>query len=331
MHDEPPIDLTQTYREIREEAHQQITSHFASLVEERRERLRPDREIEDLATGALQRQMQRDEHYAAEIGLLISASVDGLTDLGVDDHALPGLSREKFLALTGGCTVRDLQVEVGNIVAITTAKDTSVRIFTPPYDDEWTHTDGGRHQQVVVRARKQSGSLDTVFTIGHEGGSAYLGTGVAVLFMRESPGHPPGRGPAGLAQIRTDTPYGYRWLDKSYAGTAHQHGGFGVLVGSWSTGGGPGRVDQNYQYWKWNDGTNWYKTHSSPNWPNQDHDNALRFGDQSPYFWIEPGRMYVAWVWCFLEADASGADALSAGFAQAQIAATVNTIVVGQQ
>jgi hypothetical protein len=46
---------------------------------------------------------------------------------------------------------------------------------------------------------------------------------------------------------------------------------------------------------------------------------------------MEPGRMYIAWVWCFAEGDAHGADATSAGFAQAQIDANVNMIVVGQQ
>ncbi|HEY5858483.1 MAG TPA: hypothetical protein VIW24_31810 [Aldersonia sp.] len=331
MNGEPTLDLSQTYRGVREEAHEQIVDHFTRMLEQRRALRREDREIEDLATAALRRQLHRDEQYAAQIGPLISASADRFTNLEVGDHVLAGLSREKILALTTGCTVRDLQVELGNVVAVTAAKDTSVRIFTPPYADEWTHTDGGRHQQLFVSAQKASGSLQMVYSIGKEGGSAYLGAGVAILFMRQAPGHPPGHGPAGLAQIRTDTPYRYRWRDVSYAGTAHQHGGFGVLVGSWSTAGGPGRVDQNHQRWAWNDGTNWYKTHSNPNWSGLDDDTALRFGDQSPYFPIEPGRLYVAWVWCFLDGDAGGADVLSAAFAQAQIVAAVNTIVVGQQ
>ena len=126
-------------------------------------------------------------------------------------------------------------------------------------------------------------------------------------------------------------PYKYRWHDVSYLGPAHQHTGFGVLVGSWDVRGGPGRVDQDHQRWRWHDGTDWYKEHNNPNWSGFDTDTALDFGDLAPYFPIEPGRMYIAWVWCFAEGDAHGADATSAGFAQAQIDANVNMIVVGQQ
>ena len=196
-----------------------------------------------------------------------------------------------------------MQIELGVVVAIATTKDTKVSIFTPPYADQWTHSEG-RHQQMIASADKGSGFLRVVYTIGKEGGSTYLGAGVAVLFMREVAGHPPGHGPAGVAQIRTDTPYLNRWRDVSYLGTARQHGGFGVLVGSWSTSGGPGRIDQDHQRWTWSDGTDWYKTHSNPNWSGFNAESALRFGDQAPYFTIEPGRMYVGWVWCFVEADA---------------------------
>jgi hypothetical protein len=330
MGEEQPVDVRELYRTIRGQAQDQIGDHFTRVVEQRRALRREDRAIEDLSTAALHRLLHRDEDYTAEIGPLVSTAADRLRDLEPGDHAIAGLSRDKILALTNGCTVRDLQIELGVVVAIATTKDTKVSIFTPPYADQWTYSEG-RHRQMIASADKNSGFLRVVYTIGKEGGSTYLGAGVAVLFMREVAGHPPGHGPAGVAQIRTDTPYLNRWRDVSYLGTAHQHGGFGVLVGSWSTSGGPGRIDQDHQRWTWSDGTNWYKTHSNPNWSGFNAESALRFGDQAPYFTIEPGRMYVGWVWCFVEADAHGADAASAAFAQAQIDATVNMIVVGQQ
>ena len=89
------------------------------------------------------------------------------------------------------------------------------------------------HRQMITEANKSTGFLRVVYTVNKEGGSVYLGVGVAVLFMRNVAGHPPGQGPGGLAQIRTHAPYKHRWHDVSYLGPAHQHAGFGVLVGSW--------------------------------------------------------------------------------------------------
>jgi hypothetical protein len=327
---EKATDLNKVYRGIRSDAHEQLTDQFARFVKEQRARDREDRAIEELSTSALKGVLRTDEKYAAEIERLVSQSVDRLTDLEIGETAIAGPSRDKIVALTSGCSIQDMRIQSGNTVTFATSKDTTMDVFTAPYSDSWTDVEG-RHQQLIASANKGTGFLRVLYTVGKEGGSTYLGAGVAVLFMRKVAGHPPGQGPAGLAQVRTHTPYKYRWLDKSYLGTAHQHAGFGVLVGSWSINGGPGRVEQDHQRWRWSDSTDWYKQHTNPNWSDFDDDVALSFGDQAPYFPIEPGRMYVAWVWCFAEGDAHGADLTSAAYAQAQIDANVNMIVVGQQ
>jgi len=63
----------------------------------------------------------------------------------------------------------------------------------------------------------------------------------------------------------------------------------------------------------------------------RDTDTALNFNNQAPYFPIEPGRIYGAWIWCFGGGDSSGADLVSAAYAQALIDATARFVVIGQQ
>jgi hypothetical protein len=324
-------DPRELYSNIRAEAQQHMTDHLQRQVAEHRQQTKSIREAETFAADTCARLLSSDTDYANRVGIHLSAALDRLADLKTSHRALPGLSRETILGLTNGCTMRDLQVELGPVVAISTAKDTQMDVFTPPFRDSWTDAEGGHHQQAAAVANKTSGALQLAYTIGKEGGSAYLAAGVSVAFMRKVAGHPPGKGPAGAAQVRTHTPYDYRWHDVSYLGTAHQHAGFGVTVWSWDIKGGPSRMDQNHTYWRWQDGTSWYNEHNNANWSGFNSDTALNFADQPPYFPIEPDRMYVAWIWCFADADAHGADAASAGFAQGQILAKVNTIVVGQQ
>jgi hypothetical protein len=104
-----------------------------------------------------------------------------------------------------------------------------------------------------------------------------------------------------------------------------------VLVWSAPLGGGASRTDLDHEYWTWSDGTSWYEDHTNPSFSGHDFDTALQFGREAPYFSIEAGRIYGAWIWCFAGGDAHGADIASAGFAQALIDATAKLIVIGQQ
>jgi hypothetical protein len=323
-------DTGKLYRKVRDEARQHMTDQLTHMMADRRKQVRGHRETEALAASALGRLLKKDSEFSDAIGKQVSAAADAVTGLEKSDRTLPGLSRERFLALTHGCSTQEAHVRDG-VIVITTSKDTRLDVFSAPYRDSWVNADSGRHTQAVKDANKTTGRLQLVYTVGKEGGSTFLGAGVAVAFMRNVAGHPPGQGPAGVAQVRTYTPYDYRWHDISYLGPAHQHAGFGVTVWSSDLNGGSSRMDQNHTPWRWQDGTDWYKEHNNGSWNGFDSDTALNFGDQAPYFPIEPGRLYVAWVWCFADADAHGADLTSAGFAQGQIVASVNTIVVGQQ
>lgn len=327
-----PPEIRQLQRTFQKESRRLVADHFQSLARQRAAFDADAREGAAIASAALSRQLERDEEYRATIGPLLERARADLTDVEVTDDVAIGspLTREVALGLLSGSGIRDLAGAPGSIMLMTMAKDTRVDVRVPPYNDAWTATEG-RHQQQQVWANKNDGRFGLVYTIGQEGGSIWSGAGVEVLFMRDHPGSPPGQGPAGLAQVRSHTPYRFAWHDSSYAGVAHQHAGFGVFVWSAPLDGGPSRTDLDHQRWRWHDGTSWYQAHSSPGFPAPDRDTALNFADEAPYFPIEPGRVYGAWIWCFAGGDTSGADLLSAAYAQAFIDATARFVVIGQQ
>lgn len=330
---ERPPDLRALERARRREARGMLTAHFQTLARERSALASDVRQGATAAQAAIRRLLERDEEFQSQIRPLVAGSRAALTDLDVvtgDDHASL-VSRDAAIGLLAGSGVRDLGGSLGGLMTLTMIKDTRADVRVPPYNDAWTHAEGGRHQQQQLWATRNDGRFGFAYTIGHEGGEAWSGAGVEVLFMRDHPGSPPGQGPAGLAQVRTHTPYRYAWRDLSYLGTAHQHAGFGVFVWSAPLDGGPSRVDQNHQYWTWSDGTSWYDDHHNPGFSGRDADTALSFDNQAPYFPIEPGRIYGAWIWCFGGGDASGADVASAAYAQALIDATARFVVIGQQ
>lgn len=330
--DRPP-DLRVFERATRKESRNLLVEHFRTLAGEREALTANAREGAGAARSALRRLLDRDAQFRAEMAPVVARSRDLLTSLddGATLEAGAVLSREDALRLLSGSGIRGLDRTSTSVMALTMAKDTRADVRVPPYNDAWTHVEGGRHQQQRQWANRADGRFGFVYTIGQEGGWAWSGAGVEVLFMRDQPGSPPGQGAPGLAQVRTFTPYRYAWRDISYLGTAHQHAGFGVLVWSAPLGGGASRVDQNHQYWRWSDGTSWYQDHHNPSFPSTEADTALNYGDQAPYFPIEPGRIYGAWVWCFGAGDASGADFFSAAYAQALIDATARLVVIGQQ
>jgi len=324
--------LHERYRALQKDARQLLQAKFQALDKRRRAADTSLGKAAASATAALGRVLGRDQEYVAAIRHLIKTSSTGLLKLEQAEGKLGRpLSREAALGMLSGSGIRNLGGSIGGIVGLTMAKDTKIDVFVPPYNDAWTSTDGGRHQQEQVWADKSNGRFGFLYTIGQEGGAVWCGAGVEVLFMRQSPGSPPGQGSAGLAQVRTYTPYQYVWQDKSYLGTAHQHAGFGVFVWSAPINGGPSRTDLDHEYWTWSDGTSWYEGHGNPSLPGRDFDTALQFGNEAPYFPIQPGRIYGGWIWCFADGDAQGADVTSAAFAQALIDATAKLIVVGQQ
>jgi hypothetical protein len=205
-----------------------------------------------------------------------------------------------------------------------------IDVFGLPYASQSSETRNGPHQAQMAAASAAAGTFGFAHNIGNEGGSSYCAAALWVRFMRRSPGHPPGQGNPGLAQVRPYVPYDYRWADRSYVATAHNRGAFGVFVTSQDLGGGNARTDQNHQYRIFDDGTSWYEQHNNPAWFDTDSDHALSFGNVAPWFFIEPGRMYSAAVWCWGECDASGLALPTASFAVAAVRARMPFLVVAQ-
>ncbi|MGE0228904.1 MAG: hypothetical protein AB7I38_14300 [Dehalococcoidia bacterium] len=325
-------DLRTLERTLRKEARGRLAEHFRALARDRLALTASVRDGAAIAQASLGRLLQRDEEYRAGIAPIIARSREALADLEQRQQLVAApVTRETALNLLAGGGIHGLDQRPGSFMALTMGKDTRADVRVPPYNDAWTHLEGGRHQQQRAWARRSDGGFGFVYTIGDEGGAAWSGAGVEVLFMRDHPGSPPGHGPAGLAQVRTHTPYEYTWRNVSYLGTAHQHAGFGVFVWSAPLDGGPSRVEQDHRYWMWSDGTSWYQEHHNPGVPGRDADTALNFQHQAPYFGIEPGRVYGAWIWCFGGGDSSGADIVSAAYAQALVDATARFVVIGQQ
>jgi len=317
---------------VQKDARGLLRGKFGALADRHRAAASAVNKAATATSIALRRLLGRDKEYEAAIKSFVAGSSKEMLQLE-RPKALrrETLSREMALGVLSGSGIRDFGGSIGGVVGagggmritMTMAKDTQVDVRTPPYDDAWTDTQGGPHHQQQVWATKTDGRFGFLYTIGQEGGSVSCGAGVLILFQQQ--------GSAGQAQIRPYTPYNYVWRNVSYLGTAHQHAGFGVLVWSRPVNGGQPRTDLDHEYWTWNDGTSWYEHHGNLNAPSFDFDRALQFGNQAPYFGIEPGRLYGAWIWCFGVGDAHGADFTSAGYAQAAIDATARWIVIGQQ
>jgi hypothetical protein len=326
-----PLDAPLLYSSLRETAQAELTEHLRRLSDERRSLRVADDAVEEFTRAAFLRVLARDEEYGTAIGPLLENAAGRLSTLARTEVSTRGVPDNIAGDLVGGSTVRDITADIHLVVP---GEDNNLQVFTPPFADAWTSLlESQPHKQAEVHADKSSGDFGAVYTIEKEGGSIFCGAGVMVLFMRSHPGSPPGQGPRGWAQVRTYTPFNYRWQDVSYLGPAHQHGGFGVLVWSVPLDGGPSRIDQDHHptSWLWDDGTSWFQSHSNNSFPDYDDDMALIVNDQPPYFPIEPARLYGAWIWCLLEGDAHGEDFTSAGYAQAQIDATTNLIFVAQQ
>jgi hypothetical protein len=294
---------------------------LAALVKQREARRREAAECEAKGMSPILRNLTADERYRSGLEQF-SRGLDVLT-VKSDPASVLGsvlVQDSGLVTLDGPRLILDLIV----------AMEETIDVFGPPYAGQGTELQGGPHQQQQAVANRTTGSFRIVHTIGHEGGFSYAAAAIWTHFMRKSPGSPPGQGKTGLAQVRPYVPFDYGWQHKSYVAPAHGHGGFGVFVASEDLAGGDRRTEQNHQYWIFADGTSWYQTHHNPAFSSLDHDHALTFGDQAPWFVIHPGRIYSTAVWCFGECDAHGATIEQASYAQAAIVARMPFLVIAQ-
>jgi hypothetical protein len=294
---------------------------LAAVVQRREAVRRATAEYQVPGMSPILRGLTADERYRSglekfsrgpEALKLPSGPGSGLGSVMVQDNGLFTLSGDRL------------------IIDLIVAVEETIDVFGPPYAGQGTEVQGGPHQQQSAVADRTTGAFTILHTIGHEGGSSYAAAAIWLHFMRKSPGSPPGQGNPGFAQVRPYVPYRYAWRNQSYVAPAHGHAGFGVFVSSDDLAGGDRRTEQNHQYWIYSDGTSWYDNHANPAVPSFDHDHALSFGNQAPWFLIQPGRIYNVAVWSFGECDAHGATIEQASFAQAAIIARMPFVVVAQ-
>jgi len=318
---------------------------FKRLISEQEERWQPFRKAfakaEPSATEAWRRQVQTQidrraaqrKHAAAHEKSGMPAVVKTFAKVkgyraGLNrfarEHA--GLDFNQDLARDTGMRVMDGDLIIGIFFGVF---EEQIDVFGLPYASQSSETRNGPHQTQIAAASAAAGTFGFAHNIGNEGGSSYCASALWVHFMRQSPGHPPGQGNPGLAQVRPYVPFNYRWADRSYIATAHNRGAFGVFVTSQDLSGGNSQIEQNHQYWIFDDGTGWFEQHNNPAWFDADSDHALSFGNVAPWFFIQPGRIYSAAVWCWGECDANGLGA-TASFAAAAVSARMPFLVVAQ-
>jgi hypothetical protein len=206
------------------------------------------------------------------------------------------------------------------------AEDTKIQFFAPPYVDQWTSPASNGSGFSEPHASHTAGTFSFSQGAGapNNGGSAASGAAIWVQFIPDEP-------LPRAVQVRPYTPFDYGWQDHSqYGYTAHNDGGFGIYVLSWDFDGGDQRLEQDYRYSVWSDGTGWWDNHANPSSPNPDSGYAYYPYNEVPYFEAQPGRVYRAAVWCFGSCDAS-AGFVGNALVWAGLSATAGFVVVGEQ
>ena len=202
------------------------------------------------------------------------------------------------------------------------AEDERLQVLAPPYADQWTSKNGDGNSVTNCNADAQTGVFG--FLDGAAGGSAACGSGVWAQFIPDPP-------LPRSVQVRAYTPYNYQWHDNSQFGcTAHNDAGFGIYVLSWDLTGDDRRLEQDYRYSIWSDGTGWWDDHHNPSWGDPDYGYAYLYGNEAPYFEAQPDRIYCACIWCFGSCDA-GSGYFGNAVADADINATAGFVVIGEQ
>lgn len=192
------------------------------------------------------------------------------------------------------------------------AEDSQLQLFFPPFVDQWAAGYGsGDFTFAGPSADARTGEFG-FWQAAAGGSSVWSGAGVWVQFIPDRP----------LIQIRSVAPYHFEWFDHSKDGyTAHNDAGFGIYVLSWNMRGADMRLEQDYRYSVWSDGTGWWETHSDSG-----DDTAYVYTHNPPYFEAEPDRIYRACIWCFGSCDAG-----RLAVAEGDISAYTDFIVIGEQ
>jgi len=319
-------ELVPVPAELREQARDGLARHVQRAAEQRRSATDWSDRAMRLTHDRTRAVLSADDEYQRGMRTLWTEFRDRVR--GVDKPAERVRS-----AISDEAALRFLDQPFSPLAPLT---DPHLDVFAAPYADAWTDVRGRGtpHHRQAAWADRSTGEIGFDYQIFPEPGDIACGAAVWVNFMRQSPGHPPGQGPAGSAQIRTYTPYDYTWNDQSSMERADNSAGFGFYVVSWDLAGGDLTVEQEYRYPQpvWDDVTDWNWNHANPGWPVTSSDVAFWNGpQQTPLFSIRPQRMYSAAIWCFGQARAAGDQHDHGSYAEATLAAHVRLVVVAQQ
>lgn len=220
-------------------------------------------------------------------------------------------------------TVRDLRFPLGRARAGVLASrfpDWHFSILGPPYLNEWVAMTGDQsHEQQTADAFDATGIFRFITNIGDEGGSAATHVGVLAGYV------PTGRYRS--MQLLPTIPFQYIYRDISYAGTAHNDAGFGILVHSWDPASGRNTTESDTSYSIWSDGTSWAEDHSNPSYSSWDTAQAFSDGLATPIS-VKPNVIYSFAFYCWGSCDADGKSIWGSSYAMQAINATLQSVAV---
>jgi hypothetical protein len=311
----------EVFRRVMPEANETLRQTFRRTVERQTERWAREAEYTKLGTEALLDVLAKDERHRTGLELFQRDAERTMTLTERHEHEHGHETESGRFALRPW--LLDPLDNAADIVA-SAGPDKKLDVFGPPYAQQWSDQHGDRpHQQQMILLNANTGRFGFVHTIGKEGGNIFSGAAHWIQFM-PTPGMT-------QAEVRPYCPFNYAWHDKSYIATAHNHGGFGILVLSFDLSGGDRATEQDFRYELWGDGTSWYQDHANPSFPAHDDDNAYLWGHEAPYFNLRQNRIYMAAIWCWGNCDANGASLTEASYAQALIDARIPFVVVGSR
>jgi hypothetical protein len=191
----------------------------------------------------------------------------------------------------------------------------------PPYLNSWVATTGDpSHEMQTAEAFDTTGVFRFITNIGDEGGSAATHAGILASYV------PSGKHPT--VQLTPTIPYQYIYRDISYAGTAHNDAGFGLLVHSWDPATGRNTNESDTSYSIWSDGTSWADDHSNPSYSNWDTALAFSAGQEPLPIPVKPNMVYTFAFYCWGSCDADGKSYWGSSYAMQAIDATLQSIEV---
>jgi hypothetical protein len=315
------LSLEVTMR-ISADAKHALDMSFAESVKRRRDMEHHSAAQQELAEAVI-RNVMRDEQVKSAPALQPPTLQEALAELqykekGDDKPQAAESPTARALTMWPFRGIGDSQLRIAHDIP----EDSLLQILVPPYADKWTSAQPSGNAEAYANADEHTGNFG--FLDGAAGGSAQCAAGVWVQFIPDGP-------LPRLVEVRAYTPYNYQWDDRSSMGySANNSAGFGIYILSWDMQGSGRRLEQDFRYTIWSDGTGWWDEHHNPSWDDVDGGTAYLYGNEAPYFEAQPGRIYRACIWCFGACDA-GSGFFGNAVSASDINAQARLVVIGEQ